>query len=716
VANNQTIAFASNAQLDVRHVSIHEALNDLFQVTVMAVSSDDSFDLDAIVGKGAAIRLERPGRTRVWAGVCASAAQVQVEPAPGVSTYHIVIMPTFWRTTQRRGSRIFQHMTTPAIVQKVLAEWQIVPDTSLLHMDLYKTHEYCVQYDETDYAFISRLLEDAGITFYFNYPVTSGKGDDIVKLVLNDSPQLNPQRTGVLTYGETQDTHTGQDFCASVTLTRRLRAGSFNLRDVDFRMRQVLLQAPTSSGTDEDAYEQYSFTPGSFWWEPGKGGDTPVADDKGIARTDIDESKLLATRTMDAHRRSRQAVSFVTNALDLCPGFVVGINQEADTAPHPRSDLGSDKKLLLVSTTFDGTNSGEWTLTATGVFAQFTYRPERHTPRPRIYGVQSAIVVGPSGQDIYTDEFGRVRVQFPWDREGTFDDKSSCWMRVSQSWAGGGFGTVLIPRVGHEVLVEFFEGDPDRPVVTGRVYNATTTTPYKLPDHQTQSGWKSDSSPGGGGYNEIKFEDMKGSEMISVQAQKDLSYVVNNSETSNIGSSRSVTIGGPGGGNVPPSGTDTLSIGMTRTTMIGQTDTTSVGTQRTISVGPNVGIQMTADPPSIILSTGKGGASITISGPNIFLNATGEIHHHAANELHLSSQSGTVLIQGGPMVQINPGSSGPGPGVDVVPPASPPTQASPGASSGPPYKPSGGGSIPQPGGIQDVQVDDDGGIPIDPVA
>ncbi len=724
--NNLKIAFASfdEGLLGVRHVSVHEAMSDLFQVSVVGVSSDDNIDLNAIVGKGAALRADTPQGTRVWAGVCANMSQVHAEPPPGVSAYHVLIVPTFWRTTMRRNSRIFQHMTTPDIVTKVLAEWQITPVMKLQAQ--YKTHEYCVQYGETDYAFISRLLEEAGIAFYFSYDATTGKGEDITKLVLNDAPQLNPQRPGPLGYVGAlgaKPMGAAEDWCATVNLTQRVRTGTFRLRDFDFRLRpDTLLVANIASGTNEDTYEQYDYQPGAFWWEPGQGGGTPVADDKGVARTDTAESNVMIKRNMDSHRRSRLGISFHTNAIDLCPGIIVGINQNPTTTPnHPRDDLAPDNKILLLESTFNGENSGEWSFTATGVFAEFTYRPDRHTNKPRIFGVQSAVVVGPAGQDIYTDEFGRVRVQFPWDREGKYDDNSSCWMRVSQAWAGGGFGVVMIPRIGHEVLVEFYEGDPDRPVIVGRVYNATTTTPYTLPDNMTQSGWKSDSSPGGGGYNEIKFEDKKGQEFISVQAQKDLSYVVNNAENWDIGSSRAVRIGSI------PSGSDSLDVGATRATTIGISDTLNVGLQRSVtvgaidttmvgklqmvSVGPTTGTVMVssseAQGPMIVLSTGQ--ASIKLAGPNIFMNAQGDIHLHAGKEMHLSSAAGTILIQGGPNVNINPGDSGGAPNVDTVTPALPPlppTPANPGQTSGPPFKPSGGGTIPQPGGIDDVTVSD----------
>ena len=201
--NNLKLAFASIGSdvLDVRHFAVREAMNDLFEVTVLAVSTDDNVDLDAVVGKGAAFKLETPHYRpltpgRVWAGVCARMSQVHAEAPPGVSTYKVVIVPTLWRTTLRRNSRIFQHLTTPEIVKSVLAEWQITPVQKL--RGEYLPHEYCVQYGETDFAFISRLLEDAGISFSFSQASITGKGDEITKLVLDDGPEREEPRKGRL--------------------------------------------------------------------------------------------------------------------------------------------------------------------------------------------------------------------------------------------------------------------------------------------------------------------------------------------------------------------------------------------------------------------------------------------------------------------------------------------------------------------------------------
>ncbi len=225
----------------------------------------------------------------------------------------------------------------------------------------------------------------------------------------------------------------------------------------------------------------------------------------------------------------------MTNAVDLEPGSVFRV----EAHPHPELD-GRD--VLVVAFSIDGSPDDAWTMAGQAVFAAAPYRPKIQTPKPRIKSLQSATVVGPRGQEIHTDELGRVRVQFPWDREGKSDDGSSCWVRVSQGWSGLVYGEIMIPRIGQEVLVEFLQGNPDQPMVTGRLFNATQPVPYRLPEHKTRSAWKSDSSLGSAGFNEIMYEDLKGQELVWEQAQKDRQKLVKNDERSTIGHDRQKTV------------------------------------------------------------------------------------------------------------------------------------------------------------------------------
>ncbi len=709
-SNNLKLAFAHGEDaLDVRHFSIHEGMSELFEVSVLAISDDANIDIDDLVGQGAALTMVMPNyqalhKKRVWTGVVAHASQVHAEEHPGQSMYHVMIVPDFWRTTLRRNSRIYQHKDVPTIVKEMLLEWGITPDTSNLKAK-YPQLEYCVQYGETDFAFISRLLEEAGITYFFKHDGTSGTGTSITILMLSDTPTDKAnERGGVLAYAGHQTPAFGRDkdFCSTVLVTQRMKPGKFTVRDFNFRTPLLKSYQTVPSGkADEDKYEQYDYVPGAYWIDT-KRIEKPVADGgTGPNNDEPGAGKDFVQHGMEGERRRRLQVAFNTNATDLAPGKIIGINQESDSKDHPRKDLAPAKKILLIETTLEGEATGEWTMTCSGVFAEFPYRPERRTPKPRIYGVQSAFVVGPAGQEVYTDEYGRVRVQFHWDREGKYDEKSSCWMRVSQGWAGGSFGMVNLPRVGHEVMVEFFEGDPDRPIVTGRAHNETSPVTWTLPEQQTKSGWRTNTLPSSAklGYNEMVFEDAAANELIHFQAESLLSYVVKDSESASIGKGRSVTIGGPDK-NGQPVGLDTLDVGKTVSLNVGKTYVIGVGKQYLLSLGQTTGILITDK--RIAMTTGQ--ASVTLNGTSINIMALGSIICNAGGAVEITSQSNPILIQGGETVHFNPVGSGPAPTPVPVPPAHPPAPPDGGPVGTPPVIPSGRTPVDPPGPIEDATL------------
>ncbi|MEO5726730.1 MAG: type VI secretion system tip protein TssI/VgrG, partial [Byssovorax sp.] len=343
-------------------------------------------------------------------------------------------------------------------------------------------------------------------------------------------------------------------------LAHEVRPGAHVIRDVDFRNPSYVLtgDAPRATGP-EGRYEQYHYQPGALLIEPGKGGDTPTADDRGIARHDKSFGDGRAERALLAERLGKRAVAFDANIVDLRPGTVFSIDGHA----HPEFE---GKALLVTGFSLQGSPGGEWIMTGQAVFTDVAYYPTLKTKRPDVVGVQTGTVVGPQDEEIHTDEFGRVRVQLPWDREGQLDEQSSCWMHVSQGWGGRGYGTITIPRIGQEVLIGFLEGDPDRPTVVARVYNQTQPVPYKLPDNKTISTWKSDSSIGSDGFNEIKYEDKKSDELFYVQAQKNLRKLVKNDETITVLNDRSKDVG--------VNETDTTGVNRTEVTGVNRTETT----------------------------------------------------------------------------------------------------------------------------------------------
>jgi type VI secretion system secreted protein VgrG len=518
--------------LSVRRFSVREAVSQPFEVSVWARSPEPALDLDRLVGHEAGLRVEggdsaaQPGGGRRWTGIVNLAELVQTEPT-GLSTYHVRIVPRLWLLGQRRNLRIFQHRSAPDIVKYILDEWGIEPAWELAR-SAYPKLEYKVQYDESDLAFVCRILEGAGIAFVF--------GDDPDKgstLAISDALHDREARPPIR-YVDHPSRAPDVEFVTHVRLAHEVRPDAYTLRDHDFRNPAYPLVAPaTTGGSTDNRREQYHYRPGAFLIDLDRGGgSTPHADDQSVARHDEGAGARRAELGLSSDRLGDRLVSFGANAADLRPGVVFSV------AGHPHMELGEGERLLVTETLGEGSIEGSWSVSARAVFAARPFVPAQKTPRPTLHGVQSATVVGPPGQDIHTDEFGRVRVQFPWDREGGNDDRSSCWLRVGQGWAGTGFGVITVPRVGQEVLVGFLEGDPEQPIVVGRVYNGKNPSPYKLPEKKTVSTWRSESTPGGGGYNEIVFEDLKGSELVGVRAERDLRALVKRDRVSTVGRHR----------------------------------------------------------------------------------------------------------------------------------------------------------------------------------
>ena len=639
-ASNLSVELASGDSFDVREFTVNERMSQLFEVRLVALTDNPNVDFESVVGQKARFVMHHGsglvGSQRSWTGICNELEQLAVEDT-GLSSYHLAIVPTFWLATQRRNHRMFQQLSEPDIVVKLLSEWGIEP---VLKIDkgAYKKRKYRVQYGESDYAFICRMLEDAGITFYFETQ------DGESKLVLADAPQSNAAR-GPIAFRDNPTT-ADKEHVTDVRIARKVRPGKLTIRDVDYRKPPSYNLAATvagGTGAVEDKLERFYYEPGAFLFGAEKGDETPAADDKGKTRTDETEGQKLAQRRLEAKRASGTTVSFSTSAHDLAPGVVTSF------LDHPRGDLGSDNKLLLVESNIAGTSTGEWTHHCEAKSAKQAYRPPTTSTRPKVNGVESATVVGPAGEEIHCDEFGRIRVHFHWDRESKMDDNSSCWIPVSQPWGGAGYGGTALPRIGQEVLVDFMGGDPDRPVIVGRVYTNLQKTPYKLPDNKTQTGIKSNSTGGGGGYNELMFEDAKGKELVNMQAERDYNKLVKHDEVATIMNDRTkvvqrdenVTIGQNRQKLVKANEMITIGknlvktvqanerevtainrsvvVGVSRSTQVGAIDSTTVGATYSVMVsppgegGPAAGTAQTIVHDKITLST-PGGASIELSG------------------------------------------------------------------------------------------------------
>jgi type VI secretion system secreted protein VgrG len=517
--------------LRVLRFSVREALSSLFTVQVTASSPSAVLDFDAVVGKPAALRVSTDDGAGVlgarrWTGLCSRLRQLGSltlrSGETGASHHEFTLVPALWALTRQTRYRSFQHLAGHDIVRRLLDEQRI---DAVWHIDEHDHPRLAtrVQYGETDFDFFSRLLEDAGIAYAFL------DGEDASTLIFSDAIHLHaPRRPQPIPYLDSPSAASEREFLTHVVLERHPRATAVTIRDHDFLRPTWDLRAEATVRT-EACSERCLYQPGAFLIEGGN----PAClahDDHHAAR--------LAARTLEAERCGETTLSFRTNTLAVPPGSIITVDG------HPRPELDPCVGLLITSLCIDGGPRGDWRIEATAVPSDTPYRPERRTPRPKAYGVQSALVVGPPGQEIHTDEHGRIQVQFPWARGGREEEQRSSWLRVAQGWAGAGHGLFALPRVGQEVLVAFLAGDPDQPVVVGRLSNPLNPPPVKLPDDKTQSVWRTSSSPGGDGFNEIRLEDSKGHELVSVRAERTMRTVVGRDDSLAVRRNREKSIGG----------------------------------------------------------------------------------------------------------------------------------------------------------------------------
>jgi type VI secretion system secreted protein VgrG len=583
-----------------------------FTVTVTAVSKNPDIDFDAVIGQEASFTLH--GRTldgspRTWSGVCCEMHQLRVDEHH-LATYHLRIAPRMWLASHKKNRRIFQCQTELAIAKQMLEEWGVTVEEKI--QGQYKTRKYRVQHGESDLSFLSRMLEEAGISFYF-----TEKGDKTV-CTLSDAPHTNEERSRPIPYRDTP-TVADKEHVTAVRVSRQVRPGKVTLRDHDYRRpADYPLGASASSSGVEAELESFHYVPGAFLFQSDKGEKTPFADDRGMHRADEDEGQKLTQKRLAAARGDASTAAFNTNVIDLAPGTVLRI------LDHPHRAVSDAQRLLVLESRIDGRPGEELSHVCEVKSASEPYHPPLTQAKPRAAGPDSATVVGPVGDEIHTDEFGRVRVQFHWDREGTRDEKSSCWIHVNQPWGGANYGGTNLPRIGQEVVVDYFEGDPDRPVITGRVYTNLQKTPYKLPANKTQSGWKSNSSPTNGGYNELMFEDKAGNELLHMRAEKDMTTRVNHDQALSVGRHRLESVAGNDREAVL--GDQSHSVDGMKQSMVGQ------------------------DEMSSIL-----GSLIHLTGADRVLQTTGSSSSQAATHAIVSDQ-GTTLTVGNSMIHIGPDS------------------------------------------------------------
>jgi type VI secretion system secreted protein VgrG len=488
--------------------------------------------------------------------------------------YSARVVPWVWFLTRTSDCRIFQQKSVPDIIKSVFREHGTSDFEDSLNGS-YSPRDYCVQYMETDFDFVSRLMEEEGIYYFFKHE------KDKDTLVLCDSAGAHSTTPGcesVSYYPPSENVLREEDIINHWVLSHSMQSGKLTHTDFDFiKPRTSLLAQHAAAGTYPKGDAEVFAYPGGY--------------------LTVGDGTKYAQRRLEALQQQHERAVGSGNVRALAVGGLFSMEN------YPRDD--QNREYLVVSSIhhFGGTDyesgvshaSADVTVTFNAIPSKQPYRSPLTTRRARVAGPQTAMVVGKAGEEIYTDQYGRVKVQFHWDRVGKRDENSSCWVRVSQLWAGKNWGAIHIPRIGQEVIVSFLEGDPDRPIITGRVYNAAEMPPYDLPANQTQSGVKSRSSKGGSpaNFNEIRFEDKMGSELLTIHAEKDQSISVEHDESHSVGHDRSKTVTHDETTNVGHDRTETvgnnetITIGVNRTEKVGSNETITIGANRTISVGKN---------------------------------------------------------------------------------------------------------------------------------
>ncbi|MFZ6184211.1 type VI secretion system Vgr family protein [Nannocystis pusilla] len=541
-------------ELRVVRFTGREAISALFEFRIELAAA--TISLDELVGKPAVLTIEGLHATRHVHGLVCEAGYIG--ESSSYTLYELTLTPAIWRLQQRHDCRIFQKQSTPQILIKVL-EGAGVPRSDF-RLDLqgaYAPRDYCVQYRESDLEFISRLMEDSGIFYYHEHSEARHV------LVMTDRGDASDPIEGDPTLSFNSEAE--QEHLKTFRLSEGLRPQRVSLRDRNLHQPDRAMEASEGDG-EREVYDY----PGGYQ-ETGKGAPHHGGQQARLRLEALQAGRRRGIGTSDSPR--------------LVPGFAFTLSDPI------RGHLEGDYRVVRVThrgeqpqaldegayDTFHYSNEFEC------ADKKLPYRAPRLTPRPQVRGAQTATVVGPPGEEVHVDEHGRVKVQFHWDRQGTRDENSSCWVRVGQAWAGNGFGALFIPRVGHEVIVEFLEGDPDRPLVTGSVYTGLNAPPYPLPADKTRSTFKTESTPGGGGSNELRFEDAKGREEIYIHGQRDWNVIIENDHGEQIGHDASLTIGNDHSESVGRDHSD--SVGHDRTIQVGNDHTETIAGNMSLAVG-----------------------------------------------------------------------------------------------------------------------------------
>ncbi len=658
-------AVPAEAWAVVRFTS-REAMSSLYDANVVLALEPGGTGLQGLLGAGAALTVERGAVARHLSGIVR-----EVEELGSTAAHRFVrvaVVPSLWTLSQRSDCRIFQQMNVLAIVREVLRVAGVYQGEGAFEADgslgAAAPREYCVQYQETDLAFVQRLLEEEGVPYYFRHDAEGGES-----LVLagdthayDEVPTLDGESVRVLDAGVATE---AAESVRWFDERHSLRPTSVTVRDFDFSRPRTTMSPSHPAQPGQRALYEF----------PARAALTGYDEDARAYQTE--NTARLARVRQEAHQMRAHVGRGRSNVTGMIPGrvfeleghesaeanrpfLVTAVEQTGEAWTELPEDVSASERVLEAlaeagvvlggggrrgrveryRNTVETHRAGE-------IETSVPYRPERSVPRPVVEGPQTAWVVGPAGEEIHTDPHGRIKVQFHWDRQGASDERSSCWIRVAQSSSGPGWGFTVLPRIGMEVVVSFLEGDPDRPMVTACVNNGENGSSYPLPEMKTKSVIKTQSSPKTGGYNEIRFEDLAGSEQMYVQAERDHDTLVKNDQTvtvkrhrtkvvqgdehntieqnrvthvlldnvRHVDGNQEVEVHGASGATLSVDQSREVRVGVDQSTEVGKNKSTKVGVDQSTEVGKNKSTKVGVDQ-----STEVGKNKSTKVGKNLDVN------------------------------------------------------------------------------------------------
>lgn len=614
-------------------MTAREEISRLSEFEIDLLSEKKDIPSQDILGNDVTVRLELPNEThRYFHGFVTRFSQVGMRGR--YHLYHASVRPWLWFLTRTSNCRIFQKLTVPDILHKVFESHSMKNVTEQLTKKTdYKPWEYCVQYRETDFNFVSRLMEQEGIFYYFKHE--NGHHTLVLTDTLDSLAEYDPQH-GTFDYLPHDRVRGKQEVISDWNWAHEVHAGKYAVKDYNFTKPKLSLLATKDDPKPHEnkTYELYDY-PGEY--------------------DESNEATHYAEMRLQEEQSPYEVVQGTSNVRAMATGRKFKLHG------HPRKD--QDDAYIVLSTLLNAEYSeyesmegqgSDYSCSFKALRQKTHYRPLRITPKPIVQGIQTAVVVGRAGNEIYTDEYGRIKVKFHWDRDPNKDENSSCWMRVAQVWAGNNWGATYIPRIGQEVVVSFLEGDPDQPLVTGSVYNAIQRPPYlgegrdsKHKNDPNLSGIKSNSTLGGEGFNELRFDDTKGKEQIFIHAEHDYDVRVKNEMMEKVLKSHHVHIGEDDRTKIDKN--VHIDIGGTEDKKVGGNDTEKIGGNYDLKVGGNQSTKV------------EGTTSLTVGqklqekvGTNAALEAGEEIHLKAGMK---------VIIEAGMQISLK----GPGGFIDIGP-------------------------------------------------